>query len=58
VEQARQKQKNIYHLGERWIGLWTWLANELYNDFSNASKDKDHGSYRLALESLKDELGA
>jgi bacterioferritin len=32
------------------------LANGLYNEVANASKDKDHGSYRLALESLKDEL--
>jgi bacterioferritin len=31
-------------------------ANGLYNEAANASKDKDHGSYRLALESLKDEL--
>lgn len=28
----------------------------LYNDLANATKDKDHGTYELALELLKDEL--
>ena len=28
----------------------------LYNDLANATKDKDHGTYQLALELLKDEL--
>jgi bacterioferritin len=28
----------------------------LYNDLANATKDKDHGTYQLALELLHDEL--
>jgi bacterioferritin len=28
----------------------------LYNDLANATKDKDHGTYELALKLLKDEL--
>jgi bacterioferritin len=28
----------------------------LYNDLANATKDKDHGTYQLALGLLKDEL--
>jgi bacterioferritin len=28
----------------------------LYNDLANATKDKDHGTYELALELLRDEL--
>jgi bacterioferritin len=28
----------------------------LYNDLANAAKDKDHGTYQLALGLLKDEL--
>jgi bacterioferritin len=31
-------------------------AISLYNDLANATKDKDHGTYELALELLKDEL--
>jgi bacterioferritin len=32
------------------------FAIGLYNDLANATKDKDHGSYQLALKLLKDEL--
>jgi bacterioferritin len=33
------------------------LAIGLYNDLANATKDKDYGTYQLALKLLKDELG-
>ena len=32
------------------------FAIGLYNDLANATKDKDHGTYQLALKLLKDEL--
>jgi bacterioferritin len=32
------------------------VAIGLYNDLANATKDKDHGTYQLALGLLKDEL--
>jgi bacterioferritin len=32
------------------------MAIGLYNDLANATKDKDHGTYQLALGLLKDEL--
>ncbi len=32
------------------------FAIGLYNDLANATKDKDHGTYQLALKSLKDKL--
>lgn len=32
------------------------VAIGLYNDLANATKDKDHGTYELALKLLKDEL--
>jgi bacterioferritin len=32
------------------------VAIGLYNELANATKDKDHGTYELALELLRDEL--